>query len=544
MYKEFSLAITEGVVGISIADRRPREAVSYGAGFANAESGDKGGAYFQQHRQGNSPSYVANVLPTEIGYVSVGREPCQVLAISGGSGKLSFAAGCRRDHEVPATYSPITARHPVQLPNGTVLMEGHGAAVKLFQFGKDGMACRSEVQVKGLELSSCKLVGISRIGGRFLTFTETEIYVSSAEDSFDFTPSLRTQAQALSINYPIGALVSIVPIGSSAYVLGKVGGVLMTCTGDANFPYAFEVIDDFDGIEHYLNCQVDYASMRALCWSRSGLVWLEGKNATKSWADISRSLFESRRVVFPEHFPIRLELSDGLHTRSATDGYASVGLDHTDSNSRGSSLGFHAPSTLHVEQLDVTRIVAVRNSSQRYVFVSYAADSLDRHSGVYPVFQRCFVYDKWLQRSSVLHTPHTDIMCSKDDAIFFCDEDGDTFQVVREAGVGLLHWDRYTSTNRRAIKMTGIAAYGDFDTNGYALGDALSGHTSAQPPIPSHVPCVVGQDISVRNSKHSLRLLTKQRSELLYSGLVVGHQVSFTFGFVGRLNELVLRRAQ
>ena len=531
MYREISLNIMEAIPGISITSRRPREAVSYGAGFNNPESGDKGGAYFQQHRQGNSPTYVANALPTEIGYVSVGRDLCNILSISGGSGRLNYAAGCTREHIVPATYSEEITGHPVHLPNGTVILEGNS----LYQFGRDGLStCRSSVDVKGIDLTSCKLVGISRIGGRLLAFTSTEIYVSSAEDSFDFTPSLRTQAQAFSVNHPIGSIVNIVPVGEVAYVLGKVGGVVMKCTGDANFPYALNIIDDFDGVEHWRNCQVDYATIKALCFSRSGLVWLEGDRAVKSWADISTDLMDSTRVKFADDFPLRVDMEQGLRTSNPLDGYATAGLDHTDNP-------LVSNSTLQVEQSDVSRLIAVRNSSQRYVFVSYAPVGFYTVS---PVFQRCFVYDKWLGRSTVLHMTHMDIMCGKDDSIFYCGRDGDTYQLVREKGVAILYWDRYTSTNRKAVKLVGIAAYGDFNTDMYDLGDSCSGLTSKQPPIPSNIPCIAGQDISLRNARHSLRLLTKRRSELLYSGLVLGHQVSFAFGFSGKLAELILRRSQ
>ena len=115
---------------------------------------------------------------------------------------------------------------------------------------------------------------------------------------------------------------------------------------------------------------------------------------------------------------------------------------------------------------------------------------------------------------------------------------------MKEAGIALMYWDRYTSSNRKAVKITGVAAYGDFDTTKYELGNRLSGLVSDQPLIPSHIPCIVGHDISLSNARHSLRLMTKRRSELLYSGLIVGHQVSFVFGFSGKLAELVLRRSQ
>ena len=531
MYHEISLNIMEAITGISITSRRPREAVSYGAGFNNPESTDKGGAYFQQHRQGDSPTYVANALPTETGYVSVGRELCRILSISGGTGRLGYASGCTRDHIVPATYSEEITGQPVHLPTGTVIMEHN----KLHQYGTGGLStCRSEMPVKGIDLMSCGLIGISRIGGRLLAFTSTEIYVSSAEDSFDFTPSLRTQAQALSIVYPIGSIVTIVPVGEIAYVLGKTGGVVMKCTGDANFPYSFGVIDDFDGISHWRNCLVDYASIRTLCFSRSGLVWLEGDRAVKSWADISSDLMDTTRVKFPDDFPLAQDIEQGVRTYSQLDGYNTAGLDHTDNP-------LVSNSTLHVEQSDVARLVSVRNSSHRYVFVSYAPVG---YSDISAIFQRCFVYDKWLNRSTVLHINHTDIICGKDDTLFYCDDKGETYQLIRDAGIAIMYWDRYTSTNRKAVKLVGIAAYGDFNTDMYDLGDIHSGLTIKQPPIPSSIPCISGQDISLRNARHSLRLLTKRRSELLYSGLVVGHQVSFAFGFSGRLTELVLRRSQ
>ena len=334
--------------------------------------------------------------------------------------------------------------------------------------------------------------------------------------------------------YPIGSIVTIVPVGEIAYVLGKTGGVVMKCTGDANFPYSFGVIDDFDGISHWRNCLVDYASIRTLCFSRSGLVWIEGDRAVKSWADISSNLMDTTRVKFPDDFPLAQDIEQGVRTYSQLDGYNTAGLDHTDNP-------LVSNSTLHEEQSDVARLVSVRNSSHRYVFVSYAPVG---HLDMSAIFQRCFVYDKWLNRSTVLHISHMDIICGKDDTLFYCGEKGETYQLIRDAGIAILYWDRYTSTNRKAVKLVGIAAYGDFNTDMYDLGDIHSGLTIKQPPIPSSIPCISGQDISLRNARHSLRLLTKRRSELLYSGLVVGHQVSFAFGFSGRLTELVLRRSQ
>ena len=92
MYAERSLNIAGARAGITVSGRRVFDYPGYGKGYYQAESGASGGGEFQHHRSNYNPTYVANAVPTENGYASVGYAGLALPTLDG-TGSFHHVSG-------------------------------------------------------------------------------------------------------------------------------------------------------------------------------------------------------------------------------------------------------------------------------------------------------------------------------------------------------------------------------------------------------------------------------------------------------------------
>ena len=559
MYGERSLNITSQRAGITTSWRRPVDYPAYGRGLNQPESAAMGGSEFQHHRSNYAPTYVADAIPTETGYASIGYEPVAVCGILGGFGRLAYVNGCcmtvassvqcsaQLEHEPEfVRYSCRDVRSIAHTHAGEFILAKlpDGGHTLLHYVG----GIEVEESVQGLDLTSSNLLGMFSISGRLLMYSDTDVYVSSAENILDFLPSLRTQAQSFTVRFNIGRIVTAIGFGESAYLFGTRGAAKLTCSGDANFPYAARMVSDFTGIEHQLNVQVDYAASEFYVWSRSGLVVIRDTNTLPTQLpDVSEALAEQRVVYLAGDVT-----PDGVKLLSHTDDLQTICYDTRD------DLTCDEPSTL-VKELVVDRgVVAVREHNQRLVTVSYGTDAD-------ATYTRLLLVDKVLGRITVLHTPHTDVIADRRQlgmgyaSLVLARPSGECERLIHGQGVARVYYGQLTGTNRKAVKLVGHTLKGDFNTAAYPdvekLATSLACGATRQSEsstieagnlssLLSRVHCIAGQDIPGRNQLHNLRLVTKTRGDLHYVGRSIGHTVSTLTAFSGRLTELILRRTQ
>lgn len=548
MYGERSLNLQGARPGITISRRRPVDFPGYGKGFYQAESGAAGGAEFQHHRSNYMPTYVEGAIPIEAGYASVGYAVQNVAALLVGAAalprvRLTHISGCSHDDcDRPVRYNADIVKSVVATPSGELVLLTNG---QLWQ-GVDLLTGSGQpLNVTGIELGAA--LGAFSIGGRLCVYSEYDVHVSSAENQLDFMPSLRTQAQSFTIRYNIGRIISATGFGDSAYVWGTRGAALLQCTGEAELPYSAKMVNDFTGIYHPRNVQVDYAASSVHVWSRSGLVVVQGTSTSSTpYPDISDALAEQRLVYFYDEAGF-----------SHDEAVAHIdGLQTVCDNTRD-TLRCVQPTTLVKERAVSCGLVAVREHNQRWCTVSYGSTA-DR-------FQRLLLIDKQLQRITVLHKEHCDVAanrcCEGNHAasLSISLPTGVVQKLLQGVGQARLYFDQLTGTNRKVVKLVGCVLKGEFNLEAYpdvefaasyvgshsAYGSANQAATEALNDKPlSRIACIAGQDVPGRNARHNLRLLTKTKGDLHYAGCSTGHTVSTLTTFSGLLMEYILRRTQ
>ena len=573
MHGERSFDLMVARAGITVSGRRPVDYPAYGRGLQQPESGAMGGSQFQHHRSNYAPTYVCNAIPTETGYVSVDYELAnpRLLMMGNVQGqRLAYVNSCCPGYKWPeevTLYNAAEVQSIVPTPSGEIVFT---KARKLFRY--ENLICTKELHVKGIDIEACALIGFSSVGGRLLAFSCTDIYVSSAENQLDFTPSLRTQAQSFTIRYNIGAIFSIVPVGEVSYVFGSRGAAVLQCSGDAQFPLKVSMVADFPGIEHPRNVEVDYPASSFYAWTRAGLMIVQGSNAQPAeLPDISEALSEQRLVVF--------HADDGFDdtARSHTDGLQTLNLQTRD------DLCLTQPSTLVKERVVPRGVIAVRNVNPRFCAISYGTglDSVDDGLGVsegatadllgtdYSTstvaasFTRLLLLDVPNQRLTVLHRKHSDVIEDRQQrgggygTLLLSSVEGLAYQLIHREGVASVYFKELTGTARKAVKLVGSVLKGEFNLDAYPDVEWAAGSLDVGKQVESEaqrltetaarlsrIHCIAGQDIPGRNALHNLRLVTKTRGDLHYVGRAIGHTVSTLYEFSGQLSELILRRTQ
>ena len=551
MYGERSLNIAGSRAGITVSGRRVFDYPGYGKGYYQAESGASGGGEFQHHRSNYNPTYVANAVPTENGYSSVGYEAATLPTLDG-TGRLHHVSGCQPQECDLKQYGIGRVRSIVTTPAGELALLQNGT---LWRTGSSGLV--APLTVEGVLLANA--LGAFTIGGRLCLYTEHDVHVSSAENQLDFLPSLRTQAQSFTVRYNIGNIVTATGFGEIAYLWGTRGAVMLQCTGDANIPYAAKMVTDFTGIMHKDNVQVDYAASSIHVWSHSGLVMVQGVQCSPTpFPDISEALREQRLVWFAS------EDAPAADMLAHIDGLQTVCYDTRD------SLRCTQPSTLVKEQVVPCSVVAVREHNQRWLTVSYGSGGVQDAEGN-ALHKRMLLVDKVLGRLTVLHKLHTDVAATR----CGCDGAGGMGNggyaelaiatpsgcetMLHGKGTALLYYNQMSGTNRKVVKLVSCVLKGDFNlpaypdvewrashvTNASAYGSSVQrASEGADAPALTRILCVAGQDMPGRNALHNLRLLTKTRGDLHYAGCATGHTVSVLATFSGNLTEFILRRSQ
>ena len=550
MYGERSLNIAGSRAGITVSGRRVFDYPGYGKGYYQAESGASGGGEFQHHRSNYNPTYVANAVPTENGYASVGYAELALPTLDG-TGRLHHVSGCQPQACDTMQYSSRRIRSIVTTPAGELALLQNGT---LWRTSGNGL--HMPLNTLGVELANA--LGAFTIGGRLCLYTEHDVHVSSAENQLDFLPSLRTQAQSFTVRYNIGNIITATGFGEIAYLWGTRGAVMLQCTGDANVPYAAKMVTDFTGIMHKDNVQVDYAASIIHVWSHSGLVMVQGVQCSPTpFPDISEALREQRLVwVASEDAPP----SDML---THIDGLQTVCYDTRD------SLRCTQPSTLVKEQVVPCSVVAVREHNQRWLTVSYGSGGAQDAEGN-ALHKRMLLVDKVLGRLTVLHKLHTDVAATrcgcaegKADPVGYAAlalaTPSGCETILHGKGTALLYYSQMSGTNRKVVKLVSCVLKGDFNlpaypdvewrasyvTNASAYGSSVQRESEgADAPALTRILCVAGQDMPGRNALHNLRLLTKTRGDLHYAGCATGHTVSVLATFSGNITEFILRRSQ
>jgi hypothetical protein len=498
-----------------------------GNSLFKSESEAMGGSQFQHHRNIRTSVYVKNAIPTENGYESkTFKEICSVNAGT----KLEYIHDCEACTEAPYLYprSSFVTSHT----DGSILL-ANGTVVQFTDVQDCSMNFRVR-QFKGLDTSSQNIKGIQRVGVRTIVWTHKELYYNGQEDFYDFIPALRTGAGKFSIAYDLGAIKQVISFGNGFYVLGTRGGVVSTeCTGDAQYPFKFEKIENFDGISHPDNARSSFEYRSIYVMSHSGLQLLSGTQAKDVFPDDSRALKEG--ILTETNW---LCQPDKLW-RNSDDSLIKPLIDVQDTEEYlDKRTQIECPSYLFEEKTlksDCNQHIQVSNINSRYTLISFGAiESCQSCEESEFLFTRLMVLDRSLSRYTLFHVEHTDTGRSprKDNYPFVIVQNNEVHALV-DGGIGEILFSDLRRSSGKSTTISQIDLKGRFNTDYYKNDNEKSRHTY-------YVPFGTGQDELLTKYESNLELSGYGSHEINYSGRVLDPRLSFILPFSGRINELIL----
>lgn len=321
--------------------------------------------------------YMHNVMPTTLGYQSIGYEQKAPAATADFETTLIKPFQLQTTDQNDFIYVPCVGSHfvfngnwvklaspfPSILPNTqvtTAFIQGqtyiYFANIGCFIY--DNIAQQlTEVTLNGLDPT--QIISICAANGYMIAASVNAVAWSSIATPTDFTPSLITGAGGGSVNDAKGSIVAALQISGGFIIYCQFNAVGATYTGNSNFPFILLEVSNSGGISTAE--QVTYHSNRNahIMYGSYGLQELN-KNSAK-----------------------------GIYTE-ASDFLASKLFEDFDENSQKlSSLYTAAPVAV--------KLVVVMG---RYVVLSYGI--------TYPNFTHAIVYDMEFKRYGKLKIQHTD----------------------------------------------------------------------------------------------------------------------------------------
>lgn len=496
--KRINLTITAGRVLLDLA--QPAVEFPAGNGQMLPESVAAGGSAFQYHRRMRANCYVADALPTENGYASVGY----TLEKSTRAGRFDPDCMARL---VSCTGAEQLVRYRADLLVGTP----HTASLGHLLWYKSGevfTTAFTPVNVVGIRAADA--VGAIGVSNRIVCHDGKWLYWSGALDPLDFTPSLHTGAGSTGVTSDIGTIVALIPSVDGFYILGRRGGLFAKCTGDIQTPFSVSVVDEFSGIETTDWCLHSYVAATYLCYTNTGLCRLTPQKAEYDCFDYSECL-ESGRM---------LELHDTACKWS--EGFVDI-AEYIDSPGCDPTYMYH--------EVETERKFKVYSVSPDYECVSFGW-SVEAQA-----YQRLLVFNKVLQRNAVLHKLHnhvTDTPQGVKAELSILAEDGAVYSVTQTGlSVARLVYHQLQRFTPDTICMSKLVLAGRFNQQLYAA-DCSGVLTEVK----------VQQGIDIQDSCHNSMDLTRAVTrEVQYAGRLRQRVCSLVVSFSGTLSGITLEYA-
>lgn len=542
--RKYSLDLAQSKGYVSPYQGRPTP-FEAGSGFVQAESEAAGGSQFSHHRAFRGSVYAKDCLPTENGYVSVAyKKICNDAWTPDVCDHAEFLIDCNGDKETLFTYSRNKITGIAPHVTGSLIQETGTA--RTLQVEKIINECRvriTDVEFKALEMFKNEILGLTTVEGHTIVWNKKELYYNGGEHFFDFTPMLRTGAGQTSLLSDIGAFVQIIPNGKGMYIFGHRGAVYGDCTGDVQFPFRFSKVLDFNGITHEDDVRSDLHSSNILVMSHNVLQLVSGLQASSIFPDESYAFL--RGTVGSIYYRNQPDLEIA---RGGGEGHKDedINLPHH------KETGDHDPYEFqdeYVEECDFEMFsertlvgceeqhVAVNNLDDRYSTVSYGStthgktinDRSDR--GTYS-YSRLFVWDKLLQRYTVLHIDHTDVIRGRHEGRepFIIVDCCDTYCVTTEEGTAELFFNELQRSSGSAITLSRIQVTGEFKRDEYRENREIY----------SILPFSLGIDDAHTVTVEDMQMTGYDSREVSYAGLIRNRVLSFVLPFSGFINELTL----
>ena len=496
--KRIDLSVTPGRVLLDLS--QPAVEFPAGSGQMLPESVAAGGTAFQYHRRMRANCYVADALPTENGYTSVGymqQESVQVGRSDPDS--LSWLTTCAGDEKLVRYQRSLLAGTPHTASLGHLLWSKSGAVFNTKFSPVNVVGIRPELVLQ--------VIGVSN---RLVCHDGKWLYWSGAVDPLDFTPSLSTGAGSTGVTGDIGRIVSLVASSDGFYILGSRGGLFAKCTGDIQTPFAVSVIDEFSGIESVDWCLHSYVASTYLCYTNTGLCRLSPKSADYDCFDYSDVLESGRMLV--------------LHSSDCNwgDGFVDA-AEYIDSPMCDPTYMYHEQET--------KRRFKVYSVSPDFECVSFG------WSTELQAYQRLLVFNKVLKRNTVLHKVHrhvTDTPQGIKAELCILADNGEAYAVT-SAGLNTakLVYHQLQRFSPDTICMSKIVLAGRFNQQVYAAdctGDLT--RVNVQQGIDIQYSCYANMDLT--------RAVTR---EVQYAGRLRQRVCSLVIPFSGTLSGVTLEYA-
>lgn len=491
--KKVNLSTSQG--GVQLGLHAPLQEFPAGAGQQLPESIEAGGTKFKRHRLMRANVYVADSLPTENGYGTVEYTPIspEDYVKFNSPTHIIWATDCSNEEYLLAYVGanvegiPHTPDgHKVWMTSGTVL-------------GDNLMA----EPVAGIQADQIKTpIGVH---GRIIGHN-TKFLFWSGLNPLDFVPSLHTGAGSAGHTADIGQIVQLIEGDDGFYVLGTRGALWATCTGDPTVPFSFSLIPNFSGVRPDSVVRRRYNAQNLLVLSNTGLCTLTPQSAQYDAFDNSQSIENTKRVLEIHSVTAALE---GLVD-------AAEYIDSPDCE----------VTWLYYEKPCDPKCPVVANVSPNYATVSFGwDDSLQ-------CFTRLLVQNLTLQRESVLHTNHTDVLDAKpgSGAEFILMSDGIPTEVRFGAGVGALVYHNLQRYSEDVICISKLSLSGRFETGLY------------KDPDLQVVRAQQGLDI-LDSYVEVLDLTRAVQREVQYAGRLRQRCVSLVVNWAGQLSGVTLEYA-
>ena len=245
--------------------------------------------------------YMANVLPTEQGYRSVGFT--KTLEQCPGTPYFAFPVRTTADtatlvhtregylYELVPTGSPqfrYVGKYEGFLTyatvSGTTYLNVAGVGAYSYDFSTNSLV---PVVLAGLD--PLFTLGIAGVGGYLLAWSADAIAWSSLTDATDFVPSLDTGAGGGSVEGARGAITYCVPNSAGVFIFTAENCVTATLSNNARYPFNFKETVGSSGITDIQAVSFEGNQNTAYAFTTAGFQQISQTTAKPVWADLTDS---------------------------------------------------------------------------------------------------------------------------------------------------------------------------------------------------------------------------------------------------------------
>jgi len=246
--------------------------------------------------------YVANALPTEFGYRSVGffgsKETCPATPY------LSFPIRSTTEtatliHTVEGhLYRLKKASEPASVPQfvyvatvvgnmsyahvaGTTYIYVAGVGCYTYSFSTGTL---SSVTLGGLTAS--EVLGVTATGGYLLAWSRDAIAWSSLIDATDFVPSLDTGAGGGSVEGAKGAITVCTSNSYGIYIFTEVNCISAQLSNNARYPFNFREIVGSSGLSSIQSVSYEGNQNSAYAFTSAGFQQVSHNGSKNVWTDL------------------------------------------------------------------------------------------------------------------------------------------------------------------------------------------------------------------------------------------------------------------